>query len=100
MKAALVLLGMLVSGSVAQAAADEDVVQHMLRSSYGIPADVIRQHDDDCDGTPFAMRICGAYRLAVKAAGRFDARLVVLRSSQRGAPAGPHRRPAPRNAIP
>ena len=66
MKATLTLLAMLFGYSLAQAAADEAVVQHVLRDSHGITADEIRRDYDACDSTTLSMRICSAYRVAVQ----------------------------------
>jgi uncharacterized protein YecT (DUF1311 family) len=51
---------------VAIGAADEEVVQRVLRNSSGVAAEEIRRDFDACAGTTVQMKICGAYRWAVQ----------------------------------
>lgn len=66
MRATFILLFTFLASGAAQAAADEEVVQHVLQNSTGVPAEEIRRDYDACDGTTVQMKVCGAYRWAVQ----------------------------------
>ena len=66
MKIRLTFLVTVLVAVAAHGAADEQVVQHMLKNTFGLSADEIRHDYDQCDGSTLSMKICGAYRWSVQ----------------------------------